>query len=199
MHLNYGNDFTILRVVGGFICSLIAYRLYGVVSSYQSGAMFDLTAGSIISLLVSAIILIYCFTAYWKVDLKSNGIVSSYGCWFWHKQKSFSDVVNIQFKLDFIEVKNGPDKAYISVNVKPESRDRPYPVCSLYQLRESIVLPSFYKDKHAKEIRQFKADVDELISLYPTTPIEIDEKVPAFYKSISSEDFRWNANKGIKT
>jgi hypothetical protein len=191
MKLNFGSDFTILRVVGVFISLMIVHRVYEIMQSYSPGSMAVLSPVDILILFISIFIVIYCFTMYWKVELIHDSIVSSYGFCLWHKKKAYQNISQIKFEVNFIEVKNGPDKAYISVTIKPEKRDRPYPVCSLYQLRHSLLFKSHYKKKHAHQIRQFQNDVDRLVALYPNIPITIDEKVPDFYQSITSESFRW--------
>lgn len=120
MKLNFGSDFTILRVVGVFISLMIVHRVYEIMQSYSPGSMAVLSPVDILILFISIFIVIYCFTMYWKVELIHDSIVSSYGFCLWHKKKAYQNISQIKFEVNFIEVKNGPDKAYISVTIKPE-------------------------------------------------------------------------------
>lgn len=191
MNLDYGKDFTIVRVVGVFIACMVLYRAYELYESYLPGSHTVISTGQAISLIISVIIVIYCFTMYWRVEFCYDRIITNYGSWFWRKQKVFTPILNIQVKVDFVEVKNGPDRAYISVCVQPDGRDRPYPAASLYQLRNSLFMKSHYVKKHQEEILKFQSDMDRLVSLYPDVPMVLDDKVVDFYSAITSQAFRW--------
>ncbi len=191
MHLNFGKDFVILRVVGLFIGSMLAIKVYEIYRDYHPGAMSIASTGEVLSLLAGLFIVGFSFTFSWKLDLSTRGVLSTYGFLLWHKEKLYTTLEYIRFKLDFIEVKNGPDKAYISVELKPAGRDRSYPICSLYQESKSIIWQSYYTRKHREEIKAFKVNVNRLLELYPGLPIDVDDKIPAFYEAITSDGFNW--------
>lgn len=191
MTLHYGKDFAILRVVGGCIGVALIYKLYSIVSAYQPGMMNPVSLGDVLVLSISFFIVFYCLTMYWRVVLRADKVVSEYGFPLWRKQKVFTPVKSIDFKVDFIEVKNGPDQAYISVDLSVDGRDRPYPVCSLHQVRKSLFMKAHFKKKHHDECFMFKRDVNRLKALYPSIPITLDEKIVDFYEYLTSEAFPW--------
>lgn len=194
MKLDYGKEFMILRVVGVFISSMIVAKGYGLYSDYQPGSMFTFSAGAVFGLFMGILIVLFCFTMYWRIELNARQVISNYGFLLLHKRRVFEGIESIEFKVAFIEVKNGPDKAYINVLVKVVGRDRSYPVCALYQLRESILMPDYYKKKHQKEIDQFDSEVQQLLGLYPNIGRSVDDKVPAFYEDVTGQKFVWGEN-----
>lgn len=191
MNLNYGNDFTILRVVGAFIGIALCYKVYSILSAYQPGMMSPVSAGDVIVFALSFLIVIYCLTMYWRVELDSDHVVSDYGFILWRKKKIYQSVKSIDFTVDFIEVKNGPSKAYISVNLSIDGRTRAYPVCRLDQVRKSLFMKVYFQKKFDEELLTFKADVNTLRNIYPKIPITLDQKVVPFYESLTSEVFPW--------
>ncbi len=191
MHLNFGKDFTALRVFGGFIATLLLFELYGIYSDYHPGMMRVMTTGQMITLPISGLITLYLFTVYWRIELKHNAIHSHYGFALLHREKIFQPIEHIHFQVEFIEVKNGPDVAYISVVIKPSKRDRPYPVAALHQVRKSIIMQDHYVKKHHREIQDFNRQVTRLLALYPSIPVQVDDKVADFYGHITSREFPW--------
>lgn len=191
MNLNYGKDFTILRVVGSSIGVALGYKIYSIFSAYQPGMMSPVSIGDVIVFALSFLIVIYCLTMHWCVELGSDKVVSSYGFLLWKSKKTYKNFKSIDFKVDFIEVKNGPSKAYVSVSLSIVGRARSYPICRLDQVRKSLFMKAYFQKKHDNEFLKFKADVNTLRSLYPKIPITVDQKVVSFYESLTSEDFPW--------
>ncbi|WP_375751827.1 hypothetical protein [Vibrio sp. HN007] len=193
MRLDYGRNFKFLRIVGCCIATLIVYRMSAIAIAYQPGMMNPVSLSDLCVLALSTIIVFYCLTAYWRVEFRPDQVVSEYGFPLWRNSKSYRSIKNIEFKVDFIEVKNGPDKAYIRVDLSVHGRERPYPVCSLYQARGSMFfMEDYFKKRHNTEILKFKSDANRLRCLYPQTTITLDEKVASFYESMTSEVFPWN-------
>lgn len=192
MKLDYGKDFTILRITGFFIGAMICYRVYSRLSAYHAGMMNPFSVGDVITLSLSLLIVFYCLTMYWRIELRADSVVSEYGFPLLKKTKKYTGIKSIDFKVDFIEVKNGPDKAYLSVNLSVDGRDRPYPAFSLHQVRDSMFfLKAHFQKKHNDELFKFKNDVTKLRHLYPKIPITLDQKVEAFYAALTSEIFPW--------
>ncbi len=189
MQLDFGKHFTVLRVFGVFVSLLLAFKVYGYISDYHPGAMNQFGPGKIFGLTVGLLVICYCFTMYWRIELKANSIVSHYGFALLRRTKVFTGIKSIQFKIDFTEVKNGPDQAYIHVLLEVDGRDRPYSMFSLHQRRESIIAQSHYDRKHLGEINQFNDDVARLLALYPKVPRQVDDKVVDFYESVTARNF----------
>lgn len=192
MKLDYGKDFKILRLMGIFIGTMLCFRLYSRLSDYHPGMMNPFSVGDIIVLSLSSLLAFYFLTLYWRLELRPDKVISTYGFPLWRKTKLYTDIKSIDFKVDFIEVKNGPSKAYISVNLSVDGRSRPYPAFSLYQVRDSMFfLKDHFHKKHNDELLKFKSDVNKLRYLYPKVPITLDQKVESFYKYLTSEEFPW--------
>jgi hypothetical protein len=192
MKLDYGKDFRILRLMGLFIGTMLCFRLYSRLSEYHTGMMNPFSVGDIIALSLSSLLALYFLTLYWRLELRPNKVISTYGFPLWRRTKLYTGIKSIDFKVDFIEVKDGPSKAYISVNLSVDGRSRPYPAFSLYQVRDSMFfLKEYFHKKHNNEFLKFKGHVNKLRYLYPKVPITLDQKVESFYKYLTSEDFPW--------
>jgi hypothetical protein len=191
MRINYGKDFVVLKVLGVFIILVALHKFYEAYLKFPHGVSETISIIQVFSLLISFLIAVYCLTAFWVIELRPDKIVSSYGCLFINRRKEFNGIERIEFRVKFIEVKNGPDKAYLSVLVKPENRDRAYPIASMHQLKNGILPDSRYRRAFDKEAYEFNERLKELKSLYPKNAIDVGEKVEEFYSYLLGAEFNW--------
>jgi len=191
MRINYGKHFIVLKAFGVFIILLALCKLYESYFKYPYGVFETISLIQSFSLFLSFLISVYCLTAFWEIELTPDKIFSSCGCLFINKRKQFKEIERIEFRVKFIEVKNGPDKAYLSVLVKPKNRDRAYPIASMHQLKKGILPDSRYQRAFDKEAYEFNERLRELKLLYPEITIDVGEKVEELYSYLLGAEFNW--------
>lgn len=89
-------------------------QAYSIYSSYQPGMMNPFSVGDMIALAFSSPNVFYCLTMFWRTELRIDRVISQYGFPLWRKTYTYTGIMSIDFKVGFIEVKNGPDKADVN-------------------------------------------------------------------------------------